>query len=95
MNADGPATGEIPPTSAGQRAQQLLTDLITIEAVPFDGLDAALRARPAEIEREAAEIGDIELWHRARMLTARLRGRQDGDLAEVARAAQEVHRWAV
>ncbi|GAB1639736.1 diguanylate cyclase [Krasilnikovia sp. MM14-A1259] len=86
MNQDGPA--------AGERAQQLLADLIAIEAVPWDGLDAALRARPAEIEREAAELGDIELWQRARMLTARLRGRRDGEFAEVARTAQEVHRWA-
>ncbi|GAB1689600.1 hypothetical protein KRM28CT15_14030 [Krasilnikovia sp. M28-CT-15] len=88
------ATDEVRWAPAGSRAQQLFHDLIAIEAIPLDGLDATSPARPAEIEREAAELGDMELWQRARLLTARLRGRLDGDLAEVARTAQEVHRWA-
>ncbi|RZU50108.1 diguanylate cyclase (GGDEF)-like protein [Krasilnikovia cinnamomea] len=82
-------------TSAGERAQQLLTELIAMETVPFHELEVARRARPTEIAREAAELGDIELWQRARLLAAYLRGRLNGDLAEMARTAQEVHQWAV
>ncbi|WP_412740337.1 diguanylate cyclase [Krasilnikovia sp. MM14-A1259] len=89
-------TGGVLEAPPGSRVQQLLAELISIEIVPlpFNDPDGAMQARVSDIEREAAELGDMELWQRARLHVMYMRGLLEGDLAEWARTSQEVHQWA-